>query len=185
MARSLSRDEMVRQGLLNGLVECSLFWKDKKTGIWLKCRPDSIPVINSEGASVDVSDLKTTPSVVYTDCLRSYEEYGYYQQAALIREGMREVLNAQVSTFSLMWIEKKKPWSTRPMLVKDADMDLGDEANRTALDVLAHCLKTKTWPGPGRGPGRDLIEYLGLSDAGRERVDANVQRLRDTFELKG
>ena len=30
----------------------------------------------------------------------------------------------------------------------------------------------------------DLIEYLGLSDAGRDRVDANVQRLRDTFELK-
>ncbi len=64
-------------------------------------------------------------------------------------------------------------------------MDLGDEANRTGLDVMVRCLKDSSWPGPGRGPGRDVIEYIGLSDAARERISARVVRLRDTFELKG
>lgn len=181
MAKSLAKDEMVRAGLLNGLTEHSLFWPDKKTGIWLKIRPDTIPVLAN--ASADITDLKTIDSVQYVDCQRSYETYGLFQQAALIRQGLKEVLNISVSTFTLMFIEKKRPFSTRPMLIKDADMDLGDEANRVALDVMAHCLKTKQWPGPGRGPGRDLIEYLGLSEAGRDRIQNNVQRLRDTFEL--
>jgi len=183
MAKSLAKDEMVRAGLLNGLTEHSLFWKDK-TGLWVKIRPDTIPVLNIAGASADIVDLKTIESVIYEDCERSYRNYALFQQAALIRQGLKEVLNISVSTFTLFFVEKKRPFSTRPMLLKDADMDLGDQANRVALDVMHHCLLHKTWPGPGRGPGRDLIEYLGLSDAGRERVEANVQRLRDTFELK-
>lgn len=185
MAKSIARDEMARAGLLNGLTEHSIFWKDKTTGLWCKIRPDTIPVLNIAGASADIVDLKTIESVVYEDCSRAYQNYALFQQAALIRQGLKEVLNISVSTFTLFFVEKKRPFSTRPMLLKDADMDLGDQANRVALDVMHHCLLHKTWPGPGRGPGRDLIEYLGLSDAGRERIDASVQRLRDTFELRG
>lgn len=186
MAKTLARDVLVKEGLLNGLVEHSIFWKDKKTGIWLKIRPDTIPVlpVHTGGASADVTDLKTILGVDYTDMHRSLEDNAYYQQCGLIREGFREVLNADISTFTLMFIEKTRPFFARPMFVKDADMDLGDEANRVGLDVMARCIISGEWPGPGRGPGREMIEYLGLTDAARDRISARLQRLRDTFELK-
>lgn len=183
MAKTLAKDEMVKLGLLNGLVEHSLFWKDKKTGIWVKCRPDTIPVITRTGASVDVSDLKTILGVDYSDMEKSYDENGYYMQTALIREGLKEVLGLEVATFTLLFVEKKRPFSTRPVLLDEDDLALGDQANRTALDVMARCMVAKSWPGPGRGPGRDIMEKLKLSDWRREKIEARLMRLRDTFEL--
>src|SRR4030095_11925118 len=43
MANTLSRHPIVKAGALNGLIERSLFWKDKATGLWVKSRPDAIP----------------------------------------------------------------------------------------------------------------------------------------------
>lgn len=185
MAKSLAKDEMVRMGLLNGLVEHSIFWKDKKTGIWLKIRPDTIPTLPHKigGHSADVSDLKTIQDVDYFDCSKSLEERGYFMQAALIRQGLKEVLNIDVATFSLVFVGKKAPFSTRPMLLDDEDLALGDICNRVALDIMARCLKDNSWPGPGRGPGRDTIEKVVMSKFARERVGLKVMRLCDTFEL--
>lgn len=185
MAKSLARDEMVRAGLLNGLVEHSLFWRDKPTGIWLKIRPDTIPTlpVNSGGHSADVSDLKTIVGVDYHDCSKSLEERGYFMQAALIRQGLKAVLNIDVATFSMVYVAKKRPFSTRPMLLDDDDMALGDIANRVGLDVAARCLKEGEWPGPGRGPGRDTIEKVQMSKFARERVELKLMRLCDTFEV--
>jgi len=184
IAKALARDALVQDGIMNGLVEQSLFWKDKKTGIWVKARPDNIPThgLATGGASVDVADLKTILCVDYFDCQKSIYERGYYQQAALNRQGFREVLNMDVSTFTFMFAEKKRPHSTRPMILKAASMDKGDEANRVALDVMAYCLKEKTWPG--RGPARDIVEYVELNQWQIDRIDAQIQRLKDTFALK-
>lgn len=184
MAKSVGRDELVQAGILNGLIEHSIFWKDKKTGIWLKARPDNIPAhaMIEGGASADVSDLKTIINVQYKTCDKANEDRGYYMQAALNRQGLAE-LGIKVSTFTLVFVGKKKPWSTRPFVLKEGAMDKGDDVNRLALDVMAACLKSGDWPGPGRGPARDIAEYLDLSDWARERVDATMQRLKDTFAL--
>lgn len=187
MAKTLARDTLVKEGLLNGLVEHSLFWKDKKTGIWLKIRPDAIPVsvkmLARGGASVDVSDLKSIIGVDYIDMENSYEDNGYYMQTGLIRQGLKDVLNLSVSTFTLMFAAKKKPFSTRPMLLDEDDLALGDAANRVGLDVMHRCIIDKTWPGPGRGPGRDVMEKLKLSEFRVNRIQARIDRLKDTFEL--
>lgn len=53
MARSLGAHPLVKAGILDGVVERSLIFKDKKTGVWLKSRPDAIPhrqrVIHARG----------------------------------------------------------------------------------------------------------------------------------------
>jgi hypothetical protein len=38
MAVALGRNKMMQNGILSGLVERSMFWRDKKTGVWLKAR---------------------------------------------------------------------------------------------------------------------------------------------------
>lgn len=183
IAKSLARHEFVKSGLLNGLVEHSIFWRDSVTGIWLKIRPDSVP--NLIGASVSPVDLKTVEDTEYETCRKSFVTYGYHQQCALICQGLKEVMDLHVDEFTLMFCAKKRPFTKRPWWVKEADIADGDEANRVALDVMQWCLTHKEWPEPGRGPGRDIVEYLEVGEHERARRIANIQRLRDTFGLKG
>jgi hypothetical protein len=167
MAVSLGENSMMRAGILSGLVERSMFWRDKKTGVWLKSRPDVIST-----ASGDYADLKTTQSVLYKDTQRSLDEYGYVQQGALVLEGARE-LGLEASSFSLVWVEKKRPYCVRVQQLIDDDLILGARMNRVAIDTFSACFTAKHWPGPG--DDRDDAEPIKLSDHARKRIEDRLQ----------
>ena len=168
MAETLSRHPIIRAGALNGMIERSLFWKDKDTGIWLKSRPDSIP--NDSG---DFVDLKTTTSVMWRDMQKAVAEHAYHQQGALIREAARKVLGIEKPTFTLVFIEKTPPFSPRVVTLKDNDLDRGEKANRAALDTIARCIKSKHWPGPGGD--REDAENLELPSWAQEQIDDKLE----------
>lgn len=155
-------------GFLRGHIERSLFWKDAETGIWLKARPDSIPT-----DSHDVSDLKTCYSTHWNDLQRSMRQLAYYRQAALIREGFRKVLDINISSFTLVFVEKVPPYNTRDVRPDDEDLDRGDRANRAAIRTFARCLKSGEWPGPGHG--NEGNERLPLSPQAREAMDTKLR----------
>ncbi len=171
MAIALGRNKLMQAGILSGLVERSLFWRDKKTGVWLKARPDVIST-----ASGDFADLKTTLSVSYLDTQYSLGEFGYHQQGALVLEGARE-LSLEVNSFSLVWVEKTRPYCTRVQAVIDDDLVRGARQNRVAIDTFQACFTAKHWPGPG--DDRADAEYIQLSDRKREQIDARLK-----FELR-
>ena len=164
MAEELGRHPIVAHGALNGLVERSMFWKDEKTGIWLKSRPDAIP-----GDSGDFVDYKTTTSVEWTALVRSIYDFGYNQQGALVRQAARAVLKIPNPSFSLVFQEKEPPHCVRVVTLKDNDLELGDKQNRAALDLFAKCLKENHWPGPG-GDQRDA-DPIEMSEAAHKWVD--------------
>ena len=167
VAISLSTHPLVQAGILNGLVERSLFWKDKATGIWLKQRPDVIP-----SDSGDITDLKTIKDVEWDTLVDSLGKYGYYQQGALSREGLREVLGIEMQTFTLFFVEKDRPYSAWPVIVKDNDLDLGARCNRAALDIMARCLDEKIWPGPA---GKDHhVSYIEMAEWRRKRIETKL-----------
>jgi hypothetical protein len=154
--------------LLNGLVERSMFWRDKETGVWLKARPDIIPT-----ASGDFVDLKTTRSVAFLDiqdAIGPTYGFSYIQQGALVLEGAR-ALDIEASSFSLVWVEKKRPYSVSTSQLFDADLDRGTRMNRVAIRTFQTCFTSKSWPGPG--DDRD-IEYLQLSERERARIDERL-----------
>lgn len=158
MAAKLGLHPFVQAGALNGLIERSIFWKDKKTGIWCKARPDSIPT-----ASADFVDYKSTTSVLWEEIQRTINKFGYHQQAAMVRQACREVMGLDTTqtqfTFTLLFQEKKAPFCVRDVQIKGIAMDLGERQNRHALDTMAQCLKTGFWPGPGYGrEGTDAVE---------------------------
>lgn len=171
IARSVGQNELVTNGLLRGLLERSIFWKDKRTGIWLKARPDMIPT-----ASGDAGDIKTVASIDWDDLQRSIEVYGYYQQAALIRRGFREVLDMDLTSYTYLFCEKKRPFCVRPVILKEGDMDLGDRANDAALQIMAECIRTKRWPGPGSAAG-DVVEYIEMPEWARKRIERKLEFL--------
>jgi len=162
MAKALEANQIIKLGALNGLIEKSLFWLDKPTGLWLKARPDAIPT-----SSVDFVDLKITTSVLWNDLQRTILDYGYHQQGALICRAAREVLKIENPTFTLVFVERKKPHCVRVVEVKDADLARGEKQNRAALDTISRCLKSKYWPGPGG----DRVEYIELPTWAQNQID--------------
>jgi hypothetical protein len=167
MAVSLGAHPLVQSGILNGLIERSMFWRDPETGIWLKSRPDAIP-----SDAGDFSDLKTTPSTLYLDLQRSIADFGYIQQAALTFEGAR-ALGIEATSFNLLWIEKQPPHCVRVQQLRDEDIDRGRMLNRVAIRMFADCLSTGVWPGPG--DDRDDVEFVDLPEWRRQQID---ERLR-------
>lgn len=167
MAVALGHNKMMQAGILSGLVERSMFWKDKKTGVWLKSRPDVIST-----ASGDFADLKTTNSVLYTDTQKSIDDFCYEMQGAMVMEGA-VALGLPVNSFSLVWVEKKRPYCVRVQTLVDEDLALGADENRAMIDTFHACFTSKHWPGPG--DDRDDAEYVQLSDRARERKKSRLQ----------
>lgn len=168
MAVSLGKEPLVRAGALNGMIEMTLAWQDKETGVWLLSRPDVIPT-----DSGDFIDLKTSKSVFYPDLVRAIGDYGYHQQGALVGEGYEILTGRKMATFSLYFVESSRPYCARMVQLKDHDLDLGRQQNRNALRRFVAGLNSGIWPGPG---GRqDSVQFIEISEYARKAFE---QRLK-------
>ena len=167
MAKSLTLEPLVKEGLLSGHIECSGFFKDKQTGLWIKVRPDVVPM-GGEFVDLKTASEVTTPALMY-----SVRSYGYNMQAALIWEAC-EALDQPFESFMLLFIETSAPFCARVVPMPDEDMGLGREQNRLAIRKVKASIDAGHWPGPGEG---DLTS-LGLSKD--ERV-----RIRERLSMEG
>jgi hypothetical protein len=166
IARSLANHPLIEAGILNGLIEHTIVWRCKDTGVWLKVRPDAIP--NDAG---DFADLKTTNSVQTLDLARTIADYGYHQQAALIAGGWHALTKRDIESFSFVFVEKTPPYCTRVVTLKDDDLARGERQNFQAIKTFAKCLGTGEWPGPG---GADA-EYLALPAWAQNKIDHQLE----------
>ena len=168
MAAALGAHPMIRAGILRGRLEQSGFWIDEQTGLWMKIRPDAMPT-----DAGDYADLKTTgKSVLYRALQNAIAEYAYHQQGALILEGAR-ALGLEATSFTLVWVESALPFAVRVTQLKDDDLARGHKQNVVARSIIADCLKTGVWPGPG--DGRDDAEYIDLPDWKRTQIDEQLK----------
>lgn len=167
MAMSLGQHPLVRAGILRGKIERTIILRDKETGLFIKVRPDAIPT-----DSGDFCDLKTTTSVQYADLMFAITDFAYHQQAALCPRACREVLGIEFSSFNFLFVQKKRPFSVRRVQIKPDDLKLGERQNTKALRLIAHCMKTKRWPGPGGDD--DAGGYIDLTDHYRNRANESL-----------
>jgi hypothetical protein len=170
MAFSLGRDPLVRQGILNGLIERSLVYQDKETGVWVKARPDSFPK-----DSLDFVDIKTTMSVLPPDIASTIRKTAYHMQAALTRSAARAVFGLEMASFTFVFVQKVRPYSIAMVRLPNEDLDRGEQLNRIALRKFANCLRTQEWPGPIES---GHVITLGLSADERARQDNIIERER-------
>lgn len=165
MAASLHSQPLVQDGLLNGHVECSGFIKDKQTGLWIKVRPDVIPI-----SGPDFVDLKTARSVTSVALMSTIREFGYHQQGALIWE-VCEALGQPFQSFTLMFVETAKPFCSRHVPLDVIDLSLGRRQNRLMLRKVRSCIEQGRWPGPGDGEDR----ALPLAHDERKRIEERLK----------
>jgi hypothetical protein len=60
----------------------------------------------------------------------------------------------------------------RTIALREEAIAEGARQNRRALDLIASCLKSGRWPGPGD----DHIVYVGLSERYKEEIERNEQQ---------
>jgi hypothetical protein len=164
MAASLGRDPLVKAGILDGLVERTIVHRDPETGIFVKARPDSVP------ADADAADLKTTAGIDDDSIQRSITDFGYHQQGATVRSAFQLALGVTLETFTLVFVEKARPFCVRTVTLRNEDLDRGAAQNRIANVDFAHGVKTGEWPGPGAVDA----EYMGLQPYMIQRIDKRL-----------
>ena len=139
MAERISGDRTFVD-LLRGKIERSIIWQDKKTGVWLKSRPDSIP------ADGYIADLKTTADASEIGCQRATLNHGYHMQLGLGCMGLEALTTRRVSDHVLLFIEVDRPWAYNIKPVDPQLIDLGMRQLRAAINVFSECIGSGVWP---------------------------------------
>jgi PDDEXK-like domain of unknown function (DUF3799) len=165
MSKTLAREPLIEDGIMRGHVETSGFFKDKATDLWIKVRPDVVPITET-----DFVDLKTCAEVVTPALMSSIRTYGYHQQGALVWEAC-ETFGQPFTSFMLIFAETTNPWCVRTVPLPQHDISLGRQQNRWAMQKIRACIESGHWPGPGEG---ELVEF-GLSKDERERILARLK----------
>lgn len=131
---------LLKNAFVDGKPEQSLIWKDKETGLWLKSRPDWLP-----NRLRFVPNFKTCNSARPEAFARQAFSFGYHQGAALCLEGLKEVLGWIDPSYYFVAVEKKAPWVGMPFTLRDTDIEMGANLNRSALRKLANAIDKNDW----------------------------------------
>lgn len=162
----LKNSAVVRAGALSGLVEHSIFAKDEETGVWLKSRPDAIPL-----DSTDFADLKTSVDVDYDSLSRTLGDFRYDMQAVLASICLAQAAGVEFTSYAFIFVAKKPPHAVEVVELRGVDLDEARLDLRAAIRTFANCLKTRRWPGPSgiRGDARfvERSEWNRKTAAGR------------------
>lgn len=137
MRDALLEEPAIRAGLFDerGEVETSVFHKDEETGLYLKARPDVVPV------NPILVDLKTTADASRRAVERAVIDNGYHQQLALAAEVIEKVVGIEIQEAWLVFIEKTPPYTVVFAEIEEDLLAWGRVLNRGALRAFAKCLE--------------------------------------------
>lgn len=133
----------------SGRPEQSLFWRDPRTGVMLRARPDWLPNPPADGGRLIVPDYKTAAAVDPESIARAIHTYGYHQQADWYETGCRAVLGVDQVALVLVVQLKTPPYLVQVVRPDVIAMRIAAAKNRAAIDLYARCLETGRWPGYG------------------------------------
>lgn len=163
---------LVQQGILNGKIERTLCWKDPKTGIWIKARPDAMPT-----ASGIFGDLKTASSFDEDFLERQVFDALYYVQGAMLRMICRE-LGIPFDTFALLYVLNDDVPDTAHAEIADFELDRGERAIRWSLNAIKAGLDSGEWPGAQ--PFNNGERQLQLKPWVKDRLDRFLDQQEQT-----
>lgn len=142
IAASLGSHYLVKSGILQGLIEHTIVAQDPVTGVWLKSRPDVLPV--ADGVLVDI---KTTTDASPRAVERTVLDFNYAMQGGLASMVMKSALDFTVTDFVLVFVEKAPPYAVNVTPIDPEWIHYGRRQLRRAIDRFAKCVETNTWPG--------------------------------------
>ncbi len=141
MVDSIRRHRLASRMIRDGVSELTLKWTDAETGLTCKSRLDYY--VESLGMIVDA---KSTIDARWDPFRRQMIKHRYEVQDALYRSAAL-TLGLTVQHFVFMAVEKSYPYAVATYTLDEAGVASGYSKARAAIDQLAFCVKTNTWPG--------------------------------------
>lgn len=141
MRQAICANETVLDIMYQAKIEQSIFWRDERTGLMCKARPDAWnhPIM---------ADLKTTEDAGYRGFQMSAFKDGYFLQAAMMYEAAKS-LGMPFEKFVFFCVEKKPPYSVGLYMLDDEALQFGLDLFHKLLADFAECLETNVWPDYG------------------------------------
>lgn len=130
----------IGDAIANGDTEESFLWKDEKTGLLCKCRPDCL-------FDDMVLDVKTTDDASPKGFQQAIAKYNYHIQAAYYLEGLAACMENPPKRFVFVAIEKTAPYSVGVYELDSDALDRAKKSIRGALEMIKTCSDTKIYPG--------------------------------------
>lgn len=153
MAQSIKEHEYASKLLEDCIIEQSIYFTHKTTGLQVKARPDA-------WSGHVVIDLKTSANA----CLKSFQgssmNYGYFLQAAIINEAVK-ALDLEMEHFVFIAVEKEPPYCVGVYVINKNDelpdgmimpseaLEYGVNQFNALMENLARCIEKNNWPGYG------------------------------------
>ncbi|HEY2066351.1 MAG TPA: PD-(D/E)XK nuclease-like domain-containing protein [Gemmatimonadaceae bacterium] len=147
MAGKVFAHRLAARLLADGSAELSGYWRDRATGVRLRCRPDFVPEVGN-GRPILV-DYKTSTSASPRHFVKQAAEYGYHNQAAWYIDGFAAAAGVEGAAFLFIVQQKTAPYLVSICQLHPDHVDLGRRQNRRAVDLYAQCVESKTWPAYG------------------------------------
>lgn len=142
MTDSVIRHPFACKLLSEGRSEQSVYWVDKETGLYCKCRPDRIP----DGDHGVIVDVKSTTDARPKQFLSSVISYGYDRQAGMYIEGYNAVCSGKVDAFIFIAVEKTEPYMVATYTLTDTFVEYGKIKFHTLLNLEKTCRENDEWP---------------------------------------
>lgn len=128
-----------RQLLEQGMAERALFWRDERTGIMCKTKPD----LERKGIIVDV---KSTGDASKEEFRHAIARFDYDLSSFMQQRGVEQVTGEKKQVVYLV-VETEEPFNTAVYVASDAQLESGRVKFEAALDRLQYCLESGDWFG--------------------------------------
>ena len=141
MYAALQKNETAVSAFANGKPEQTMAWKDKETGVWLRCRPDFLP-----NKLKLIPDYKTAENASPKAFRKAVWDYRYHVQAALYLDGIEAVTGERPRSFFFVAQEKEPPYVVEIYPLSERALWAGQIMMRKAVRRFAECLSADKWP---------------------------------------
>jgi hypothetical protein len=146
--------------------EICIFWNDEESGLSCKCRID----LFADG--VGVLDVKTAASCTVDDFPWAARRYGYFEQLAFYRRGVRAaqaegLLPSTGADVPLYILAQELDGAQARALyaIPDFEVTHFDAVISERLEVVRQCAESDTWAGPNGLTGAPIpLSYPGRLD---------------------
>jgi len=139
MNESLKSDYQAIELIKGAQYEKSIFWIDPDTELLCKVRPD---IMHDDF----IVDLKTTSDASYREFQRSFYNYGYHLQLAMMHEALKHTQNKIMYNFIDLAIEKTEPFCHGIYSVDEEAINQGVSEFKYYLSEIKKCVDTNIWP---------------------------------------
>lgn len=147
---AIKAEPYLRDLFARGFAESSVFWVDKRTGVYCKARPDFVQPVDAR--SVRMAELKTAADESPDGFSRSVTNLGYHRARAHYIDGFQQATGLKVVEYVFAAVTSALPVLAVPYWLDDEDAQQGEDECAELRERFAYCLKEDRWPAYGDGP---------------------------------